>query len=312
MQRTIRQHYVPRFYLKKFATEVRENVFLIQGFDLDKKRSFSQTIENVAVETKGYDIDLDEDLLSKEQREEALKLVPEEPLREKLLNVKIYASLEAGLAEAERGMAVALNSLIQHQNVHALSRNERIQIALFVALLYVRTPKMRQRFAEVTKSLMEKINRIAPGESDSIEFDEKSFKLMWLMKMEETAKEFAVLLYNMQWTLSIAKFGAEIHTNDNPVLIYNPTPATGIYGNAGLTHPDIQLLLPITPYMLLKMQWQRSDHEGSQEKFFDYSQALFIKSELVGFADKMLFARNSDVFDVRPNMKRNTVRMQLG
>lgn len=311
MQRTIRQHYVPRFYLKKFATEVREDVFLIQGFDLDEKRSFTQTIENVAVETKGYDIDLDEELLSRQQRAEALNLVPEDPLREKLLNVKIYASLEDGLAEAERGMAAALNSLIQHQNFYALSRDERIQMALFVALLYVRTPKMRQTFFNTTKVLMEKMRRIFPQGTDHLEFDEKRFRLMWLMKMEETAKEFAVILYNMKWTLSIGKFGAEIHTNDNPVLIYNPTPATGAYGNAGLAHPDIQMFLPITPYMLLNMHWENNDHERAQEKFFDYSQALFIKSELVGFADKMLFARNNDVFDVRPDMKRNTVRIQI-
>ncbi len=54
MQRTIRQHYVPRFYLKKFATEDRKDVFIFEGFDLDKKRFFTQTIENVAVETKGF------------------------------------------------------------------------------------------------------------------------------------------------------------------------------------------------------------------------------------------------------------------
>lgn len=51
MQRTIRQHYVPRFFLKKFATEVREDVFLIQGFDFDNNRSFTQicSAERMAV-----------------------------------------------------------------------------------------------------------------------------------------------------------------------------------------------------------------------------------------------------------------------
>lgn len=315
--RTIRQHYVPRFYLKQFATEIRTNTFLVHGFDLNTGRIFEQTIDNVALETKGYDLDIDDELLDIDLKNEAFdNLSPEiknkfsSDEKKKMFSSKIYASIEDGLGEAEGSMATALRALIHHQSVFALSQEERKQISLFIGSQYIRTRKMRTQYYEMSKKVINRINQIYPNGKKNPEYDEKKLKLAWLMGMEKGTYEFASIIHKMQWSLLVAKFGAEIHTNDNPVLLYNPTAAKSPYGNMGLVQRDIQIYLPLTPYMVLNLNWNPL-LRNKETIYFDHKSALFMKSLLVEFAERMLFARGKDVFDVRPEMKRNIAYFEI-
>lgn len=318
MQRTIRQHYVPRLYLKQFATEIRDDIFQIYAYDLDDKRTFSQKIDNIALENKFYDLEIDDELLDLSQREEVLERLSKEKnacipleLKEKILSTNSYISLEEGFAEVEANVAPALQSLIQNQNVRALSSWERTQISIFIGSLYIRTPKSKKQFFEAARKVSERINGLYPGMAKDLEYNEKKLKLIWLMQMEDSAKEIANLIYRMNWNLKFSKFGAEIHTSDNPLLLHNPTPPRPPYGNIGVAVPGTQIYLPITPYMLLEIKWEKPYLETEQFKYFDHKFALFIKSLLVGFAEKRLFARSQDVFDVQPGMKRNLIQMRI-
>ena len=230
--------------------------------------------------------------------------------RKKVNNYEVFASCDPGFTEVEGNIAPALMSLVQNQNVHALSLKERAQISLFVGMLYVRTPKSKKQFFILCKAISDMVNKIHPNAGAGFEYNEKKDKLMWIMQMEDHAQKTADLIYRMNWTLRFAKFGAEIHTSDNPLLLYNFSPPNPVYGNIGVALPGIEIYLPITPYILLEMSWKKPSLETDSSKYFDHSFALFNKSLLVGFADRMLYARSQDVFDVRSDMKRDLVQLR--
>src|SRR5207253_1694116 len=64
MQKTIRQHYVPRFYLSRFADPASGNLWV---FDKSTNRRFETSAWNVAQERCFYD--LHPDSIKKEYRE---------------------------------------------------------------------------------------------------------------------------------------------------------------------------------------------------------------------------------------------------
>ena len=79
----IRQHYVPKFYLKNFAIKKGPKTYMIQCFDKSNNKTFIANINDIAVEKYFYDKEeptATENILSFLERESArvLRLISTE------------------------------------------------------------------------------------------------------------------------------------------------------------------------------------------------------------------------------------------
>jgi hypothetical protein len=123
-KRTIRQHYVPRFYLKNFALERKGEQFETSAFNLNSNRFFSVNIEKIGLEKKFYDIEE---------------------------NGELIYSMESELQKLENDMAPALRMLIKKEDIDKISKEFKEQIAKLCSTLSLRISEERNRIQEFAK-----------------------------------------------------------------------------------------------------------------------------------------------------------------
>jgi hypothetical protein len=191
---------------------------------------------------------------------------------------------------------------------------QRLDLAVFIALLSTRTPGWRspteQIAAKLAESVMqesarhpayfadllrrtnsertfsdEELERMRVETLDPGNFEYRANPVISLDLMIKAARELAKVIFTMNWCYSIAPVGTRFITNDNPVFWYDRTrkpPAAN-----GLASPGSILTFPLGPEMGITAIWgQQSDvlqHVNS-------AMVDFVNQRIVRTADRSVFA----------------------
>ncbi len=125
---TKRQHYVPRFFLKSFGRPDGK----LRVSDLQENREYVSSLENVAVQSGFYDVEL---------------------------GGHVY-SAEDWLGELESNAATVLRCVIDDPSAIAtLTWEEENALARFIAALIVRTPRKRQELDDALGGVFSQIEQ---------------------------------------------------------------------------------------------------------------------------------------------------------
>ena len=275
----IRQHYIPKFYLKNFSFLKNGNNF-VHVYDLNEKKQYISSVDNIALEKKYYDI----------QNSNSNKEI----------------SIEKILQVFESSAAKSINKIIKYKSLKTLSEEDRLNIAFFSSLLMTRIPRKRKMMEEV----VEKMKSLAYGENnekkerasqklrDQIDnLDNEKLKEISIKTTLNSVIKLSPYFLNIHWTLSIAGNNDFFHTSDNPITLYNLINHSP-YGSLGLAKLGINIYLPISSKITL---WMYRPEDYGMIGLFDYLPALpenviHINSELVMQATRFLYAETDSFF----------------
>lgn len=250
-----RQHYVPKFYLKEFATSDtygKKDKAQVHIYDLKDEKKSIRNIKTIAYEQYLYS--------------------PKDEKNDR------SSYMEDRLAGLESLMSQIWNGFVN--NRMGLSPTMKKGIALFIATLILRHPDNLYKnkemksflYTEVMKNIPKgetKFTFVANGQESIIEVKEMEDALnaseydesiFFIKNIEYFATDIAERLIKKKWSI-IASEEKVFITSDRPIIISNPE--TGLLG---LESPGVTISLPLSPTRLLLLE----DNINNEENLTEY------------------------------------------
>jgi len=261
-----RHHYVPRFYLEYFTSETAKGTHILYVYDKDGGEARIQTPVNTAVEQGFYSFE-----------------TPSGKDHE----------TEAALSRVESDATPVLTRLTQPDG--NLKDSDIQPLSVFLALMHVRVPRSVKAVSEVitvgVRQLIkrgaedrERIRRfIASRDKDFgltedeliellVKFDDHFFVTpnpkSALLQSLSLFPKIAEILFHMNWHLCRAPHGRYFVTSDSPLCVfYEPMPGYAGFGG-GLLMRNAEVTFPISPRVLLLLDWKRNQRAASVSATF--------------------------------------------
>lgn len=224
-------HYVPRFLLKNFCSTAPK----IWAYDKATDRSFETNVQNVAGERDFYEAEIGDKVVS----------------------------LEAGLSDMESKTKAVIDRILLERSIASLSEDDRLRIALFVAVQMRRVPNQRESLRALTSAFKKVMDdRFDPALMDGyVEMTTEDAKVHSIMSLAEP-NPFTPHILNKTWLLFETEGATPFYISDNPVALQNQVKSASPFeGNLGLAVPGIEIYMPISSAMTLGF-YCRSHEEG--------------------------------------------------
>ncbi|MBN2462690.1 MAG: DUF4238 domain-containing protein [Dehalococcoidia bacterium] len=248
-----RQHYVPRLFLRPFATKDK-----IRVFDLQESKEYRTSLANIAVEKGFYDINIKD----------------------------INISTENWLAKLEGSALPVIKKLLDNpKNILSFSIKEEFLMARFLVALRFRTPafrdyneKMSTTFLQQCKDMIRKqiYHQHSNKEADAIWNEMKEKPDHWWFKepqprqraettnfMLGEAQGFANILWGAPWRIGYTPDSMRLYTSDNPVAGYlRPIRLWG----EGAAFSSFDYFVPLSPRILLRIERRPDKKDKGKNK----------------------------------------------
>jgi len=220
VNRKIKQHYVPQFYLRNFS--IGRKGVQVYFFDKSKCISNVANIDRVACEKLFYDYGAED--------------------RNQIIENELANRLEPKLKKA-------YSKLIKECSISCLTEADKQLIAIFIALQQVRTKEVRMVIKDMILQMTQKLSeRYSSSELDIWIANSRTddlIKTVHLLLMTDLY-EYADIVNNKKWILFVNKTIMPFWCSDNPVTRLNPTDQ-----GFGLKSPNIQISIPLNPEISL-------------------------------------------------------------
>ena len=252
--RTIRQHYVPEFYLRNFSNMSKG----ICAQAIDGREQKTVSISSIAQEKKYYDVEF----LSRNLTDMGENVFAEEEdyvFKDKDM---LVLSLEKWFKLNEDRVAPIIDRIIKYPFYNPLkNEEEKKDLALFISMLLVRGPNSKKIFEKKIEinSLKRSLDKYF---KDTIG-DEMEKKLLWMHTFSHCVSSFAEKLYFCKdWSLVYVASDVSFITTDNPLLLHLPKPFSCCISNIGIMTPMVQILLPLGRKCLLLINHSQYEYYG--------------------------------------------------
>ena len=249
-EKTKKEHYVPRCYLKRWGNENDQ----VCVFDKKKKRNWINNYYDVACERFFYDIN------SSELNKDALNFLhnhgifPEE-------DEQFIENFFSKQVETEYG--VLLKDLVDKEitpwyekNCFFISEQKKIMFSICLAYQFIRTKTARQTISDTALCLEKWMNDmdcsselkeryLLPKGEENIIQSNMFFDFNHITHIAET-------FFGLSWILRINKTDKDFFTSDNPIGTY---PHVRKYGMSmsGIASEGVEVYIPLSPKHLLVM-----------------------------------------------------------
>lgn len=212
---TIKQHYVPQFYLKNFSNI--KNNYILKCYDILKNKTYHVNIKNIAQEKYFYKIN--------------------------------NQNFEENFQKVEKPVSKIINNLTKNKNYKLLNNNKnRFLMSLFMSSQYLRTKEMRETVSELNIHLEEflknyKLNAKLNEYLDYLSNTEITIRHKDVY--ENGLNKISFLFFMKKWIILTNKTDRSFYTSDNPIVRYNPQ------GKIGFACDYLQVYYPINPRTLI-------------------------------------------------------------
>ena len=211
-----KQHYVPRFYLKRFSRDGKKiNIWNLQR----KKKIYSAKLRTQCYRNYFYGKQLD---------------------------------VEKALGNVEGEMGKILTKLDECRELPKPRSPEHHFIVLYVLLQYYRTVYLAQSLNEMNDQITKHLFGNT-AKAKGINMDKFKIVLQDVPRyaLAHTVESYPLLL-DLHYKLLINRTGVEFVTSDNPVVLYNHLFYFRKSGsNTGLAQKGLQVFLPLDPNHIL-------------------------------------------------------------
>jgi len=210
------QHYVPRFLLRRFATQ--DQVYV---FDKHHDRSFVSNVRNLAGESGFYDFEHSGNTLS----------------------------LEPALQSIEDATAPIIVEICRRAEMGFLTTPERSALALFAAIQLLRVRSIRESMDAVTHQLREHLRALGadPDTVPQLQDPEGTGTRLGSIAALLDARELVPHFLDKHWLLFQAAPDEHFYIGDSPIARHNELNTNPLRGTLGVAVPGIEIYLPIDP-----------------------------------------------------------------
>ena len=275
MPQYVKQHYVPRFYLKNFLSPASNNIYC---FDKLSGKSFAANIGNIAHENLFYGFS---------------------DLRDEV---------EQGLARVEQKFFVnAYNELLKLKNYRKLSHNSKGWLCVFLAFQLMRSKDTRLRMKELReKAVMEMAKNELAREKGiqipdglSMRFTDSEYvKALHIDMMTRNGVEpfFELGNYfgNKTWVVLRCDSPNLLWTSDNPLSFHNEY---GDEGNLGIMCPGVEIRFPLSNNLLLFSYDPKTDPPHINKERMSEESVARANELQVASSTRFIYSSNDD-FDL--------------
>jgi len=286
MAKKKKHHYVPVFYLNGFVDpHNKPYIWIYEKGNLDVRKASAKDIAN---QKHYYSFTTPEGERDSETFEEILKKIE------------------------ERAAPVIKN--IEERK--ALTNEQRVWFAFFLAFTMTRVPSFRENVERATGEIMKKANQIwasYPADFESmIEKSEKDTGNKIEMPVEELRKfvlegqydvkvdsqfslamillaiDLASTFSSMKWTFLEATEDYKFVTSDNPLSFFDPTHDPKSFYGVGLSNRNIEITFPISKDLMFRGTWKQSEgyKKLSNKRVKDMNRRTVISALRFVFASK--------------------------
>lgn len=280
----VHQHYVPQFYLKKFARNTKPRKYIINCFDKTTGKNFTSSIKDIAMEKYFYDY------------------------QEPQIVETIFAYLESN-------SSIILDKIIAEESIENLTDTERTIFSLFIFFQYSRTRSAREFFSQVAKLIYKhfeedknypKINNFDPQILKKFVEDRgftAQINIMFGPKEENEiltiTEETSKLIFNLDWNITKNDFKREFYTGDHPVIIYNPYSDEKMikgYGIQAFKSQGVEIFFPLTPKLCLIIYDKRvSEYKNvSSVRGVKKEELDWINTQIIAESYRLIFTKRND------------------
>ena len=221
MNKTKKQHYVPRGYLVNFRSNKNSNnqaqIFV---FDKVNKKSFCASINDVASNQYFYD-------LPDKYIQDFLNEHPE--IKNKQIFENAFSEIEGKCLPIFKDIInnlekIKINAKTTFNEKDIIKDEDKQYLSYFIALQYLRTKEQREILSELTKLYSEAETVAEKRNSDSylpseVEDNEDNKKLLHIETIFDISPEMADYIYQQTWRIGINMSDLELCTSDNPLIL---------------------------------------------------------------------------------------------
>jgi hypothetical protein len=232
MSNVIKQHWVPRCYLKHFSNEKGQ----LYVFDKYLQKAFPASIEDIAEERYFHDI---------------------EELKSLNLDKQFF---ENAISEIETEYSQKLESLLEKIEAKGeISEEDKNNFSFFISFQYFRTKSSRNYIKEALEKMYHKTgefileNRLPEANIKfRTELSETATKLHHMQTLFDgkMVRSIAAFFSDCIWLICKSS-NFQIYTSDNPVA-YHHHLDTGPFGQ-GLVCPGVEFTFPLSKHYVLSM-----------------------------------------------------------
>ncbi|MFV1980757.1 MAG: DUF4238 domain-containing protein [Rhodothermia bacterium] len=212
------QHYVPQFLLKGFAAGRKAQLFV---YDKATGKRFRTKPHNVAAEAGFYDIDFPGGI----------------------------ATMEPFLGSLEGRVSKIIRGIRETRTIAKLAGDDRILLAAFVIVQFLRTKQFREHFADLDRKMAESLRQRGIDPEQVVNYrpfrDEEEVKLASMAFLREAAVDLVPTVLAKGWILVRTSKRVPFLIGDHPVALHNER-TFGVRGNIGFAVPGIEIYLPLS------------------------------------------------------------------
>lgn len=296
-----KQHYVPQFLLRRFASGSVKNP-KIWVLDKTTKAVRLASVRDVAHENAFYEYSDSHEID-----------INAEPLMDKLDSIG----------------ARIIGAILKDGRL-SLPSDDRVWLSYFVACQLARTPTIRKDMEHFRAMVIKKFGRDVRMEGDTRpvgDYGPDDSKYSSLMLIRKDVPGFAELLREKAWFLVEAPSGHSFIISDSPVTRYNMVPRPG-RGNLGLKNAGIEVYIPLSPRYALhivcprlaeivcfstpgQVDYRRSFDDGWPVKLLPEN-VEFVNSSQVIWAERWVFTRKREDMALPLDMLRTNPELMYG
>ena len=244
MSEPIRQHYVPRLYLKKFAFADKKGYY-VYALRKSENKIIKVNINNVAVENNFYTVEKFQDKYSWE---------------------KLYANnIEPSLKELLDDVIEKCESNVLRNDAVVIDEEQKIQFAIHIVYQLMRSIVFRKKEEEIYEThkplVMSKVKEHFP-EIKGCELkrkieecfeNEDFFKTIAYDVTFDTKRigRFAEIIFRKAWIFYVLDGNRQFVTSDNPVMFIDSNTLDPTPFRNGLVKKDTVIYFPISKKIML-------------------------------------------------------------
>jgi Protein of unknown function (DUF4238) len=160
-------------------------------------------------------------------------------------------SLENALHHLEQEYRDVIAKVIAERSLAPLSPKDFGTLVSFVCVQYLRVPRLRKAYEQISKLMADKARAIAPKAENLHEFElgDNELRLRHLKGIALGAAEGTRILAGYAWFVMEADPSQPLWISDCPVVMNNDEKS--FYADLGFAAPGVQIYFPITPSLQL-------------------------------------------------------------
>jgi len=311
MTKTKIQHYVPKVYLRYFASS-DEKIHILDKVSLETRH---QHISHVACQSYFYDINfkkLIEDNTNTLDDFSDKEIEMLKDLDEQYLENFFSKTIENDLPKYFNNILAAYNLIRpeKYKKAKVFNKKQKFLLSILITYQILRTKEFRntinQLYLSLIKTISKKFNNVnLDGINMEVKKELESLFHSDFIMNNEFIERTANIINDHIWIFGINNTDIPLYTSDNPI-VKKGNLNNGPYGNSGLASKGVELAYPINnKIILLILEKTYFNYFRSRNlKFFKLKDEKMIKyynSLQVFESNRQVFCKNNN-FDLAKKM----------